>query len=258
MKNSGKIVIKIGTNVITDEAGVLDLKIVENIARQIAEAKNGGKKIIIVTSGAIGAGMGELGLKSRPDNILMRQVCAAVGQGILMAKYHGIFGKYGMKVAQVLITYDTLADKSTSGNMGSSINRMLEIGIIPIVNENDAIAVEEIGKSFGDNDMMSAKLAIQVKADLLIILTDVDGLYDKNPKEKSASLVENVSKINEKLFSTSGKSRLGVGGMKSKVEAAKLATDEHVKVIIANGKKENTLARLIKGEKEGTLFLPKQ
>ena len=258
MKNSKKIVIKIGTNVITDESGVLDLKTIESLARQIAEAKNGGKNIIIVTSGAIGAGIGELGLKSRPDNILMRQVCAAVGQGILMARYHGIFGKYGMKVSQVLITYDTLADKNTSSNIGSSINRMLEIGIIPIVNENDAIAAEEIGKSFGDNDMMSAKLAVQVKADLLIILTDVDGLYDKNPKEKGASLVEEVSGIDGKLFSTAGKSKLGVGGMKSKVEAAKLATCDGLKVIIANGKKENTLVKLLKGEKEGTLFLPKQ
>lgn len=258
MKSSKTIVIKIGTNVITEESGALDLDAIESLARQIAEAKNGGKKIIIVTSGAIGAGIGELGLKARPDNVLMRQVCAAVGQGILMAKYHGIFGKYGMKVAQVLITYDTLADKNTSGNMGGSISRMLEMGIIPIVNENDAIAVEEIGKSFGDNDMMSAKLAVQVGADLLIILTDVDGLYDKNPKEKGAFLVKEVSGIDGKLFSTAGKSKFGVGGMKSKVEAARIATKEGVKTIIANGKKENALVRLLKGEKEGTLFLPKE
>src|SRR3989338_10815351 len=119
MKNSKKIVIKIGTNVITDESGVLDLKTIESLARQIAEAKNGGKNIIIVTSGAIGAGIGELGLKSRPDNILMRQVCAAVGQGILMARYHSIFGKYGIKVSQVLLTYDTFSNKDTLNNMRS-------------------------------------------------------------------------------------------------------------------------------------------
>lgn len=258
MKNSKRIVIKIGTNVITDESGVFDLKVIESIARQISEAKNNGKKIMVVTSGAIGAGMGELELKSRPDNVLMRQVCAAVGQGIMMARYHSIFGKYGMKVAQVLITYDTFSNKHSLSNMSSSINKLLEMGVIPIVNENDAIAIEEIGKSFGDNDIMSAKLAVQVKADLLIILTDVDGLYDRNPKEKGASLMQEVSRIDEKLFSTAGKSKLGVGGMKSKVEAAKLAISENVKVIIANGKKGNTLARLLMGEKEGTLFLPKK
>ncbi len=254
MKNSKKIVIKIGTNVLADHSGILNANVIESIARQIAEARSSGKKIIIVTSGAIGAGMGELGIKSRPDNVLMRQVCAAVGQGILMAKYHGIFSKYGMKVAQVLLTYDTFSRKDTLNNMSSSINKLLDIGVIPIVNENDAIATEEIGKSFGDNDIMSAKFAVQVKADLLIILTDVDGLYDQNPKEGRARLIQDILRIDEKLMSMTGKSSLGVGGIKSKIEAAKMATREGIKVIIANGKKENALVRLLKGEKEGTLF----
>ena len=257
MKNPKKIVIKIGTNAITDEAGVLDLDIIECLARQIAEAKNGGKKIVIVTSGAIGAGIGELGLGSRPDNIVMRQACAAVGQGILMAKYHSIFGKYGMKVAQVLITYNTFTNKDTLNNMSNNLNKLLEMGVIPIINENDAIAVEEIGKSFGDNDMMSAKLAVQINADLLIILTDVDGLYDRNPKEGKATLIKEASKIGEKMANMAGKSSLGVGGMKSKVQAPGIAAKQGVNVIIANGRKENVLANLLKGKREGTTFLAK-
>ena len=239
MKNFKKIVVKIGTNVITNSSGILDTGVIESIAKQIAEAKNSDKKIMIVTSGAIGAGMGELGLKARPDDILMRQVCAAVGQGILMASYHKVFQKFVMKVAQVLISYDTFANKDVSANMSRSINKLLEFGVIPIVNENDAISTEEIGKSFGDNDIMSAKLAVNLKADLLIILTDVDGLFDRNPEEDGASLIREVSRIDGATISIAGQSSLGVGGMKTKIEAAKIAANAGVKVIMANGKKEN-------------------
>lgn len=253
MKNSRVIIIKIGTNVITDSSGALDLRVMGNIARQVADAKNSDRKIAIVTSGAIGAGMGELKLKSRPDNIAMRQVCAAVGQGILMARYHGIFSRYGMRVAQVLISYDTFANRITLNNMNNNIKKLLELGIIPILNENDVIATEEIGKSFGDNDIMSAKLAATIKADLLIILTDVDGLYDRNPREKGAVLIREASGIDTKC-ATAAKSALGMGGMKSKLVAAKMATDAGVKVVIANGRKKDAVTRLLKGEREGTLF----
>ena len=201
--------------------------------------------------------MGELKLNKWPDDIVMKQSCASVGQGILMSHYHNTFSKYKIKVAQVLISYDTLENKKTLVNMKNNLNRLLSLGVIPIINENDAISTEEIGKTFGDNDMMSVKVAVNTKADLLILLTNVDGLYNKNPKDKNAVLIREVKKIDGHLLDLSGKSKLGVGGMKSKVKAAQIATSKGIKVIIANGRKKSTLIKLLKGKREGTVFLAK-
>ena len=250
---SQRVVIKIGTNVLADSSGFLERNIIRNIARQVSEIRSKAKRdIIIVTSGAIGAGMSELGLKSRPDNIVMRQACASVGQGILMDKYYREFSLHKIKIAQILLSYDTLNEQKTVSNMKENLIKLFELGVIPIVNENDAISTEEIGKSFGDNDIISALLAVKINADLLILLTNVDGVYSSNPSSKNAELIKEISDLSNKAVDTTGKSNLGVGGMKTKIEAAKMAVENGVSVIIANGKSEGIITKLIDGEEVGT------
>jgi len=253
-----RIVIKIGTNTLTDKNGLLELKIIHNLASQIAKIKNG-RDIVIVTSGAIGAGMKELGIKERPKDVVGQQVCAAVGQGILMTNYHAMFGKHKMKIAQILITYNDLANKENYKHLANSLERLLELGIIPIINENDPVSISEIGPSFGDNDKMSALIANKIKANLLIILTNVDGLFDKEPDDKDAVLINEIKSIGKKIESMgNGSSNLGIGGMKTKIQAAKDATGAGATVIIANGRKENILLKVLNNEDVGTIFYPKK
>ena len=253
-----RIVIKIGTNTLTDKAGFLDLRIIRNLVKQIAQIKNG-KDIIIITSGAIGAGMRELGLKQKPSDVVMKQVCAGIGQNILMANYYSFFRKYRIKIAQILLTYNDLSDKETYKNLYNSLDRMLQLNVIPIINENDPISINEIGPSFGDNDNLSALIASKIKADLLIILTNVDGLFDRNPEDKSAVLIKEVKIINKRIESFgSGSSNLGIGGMKTKIKAAKMGTEAGVTVVIANGKKDNILLKVLNKEDVGTIFYPKK
>ena len=252
-----KIVIKIGTNVLTDKNGLLDLSIINNLVSQIAKLKNS-RDIIIITSGAIGAGMQELGLKQRPNNVAMKQVCAAVGQNILIANYYSLFQKYGIKIAQILLTYNDLSNKETYTNLRNSLNRLFELGVIPIINENDPISIKEIGPSFGDNDNLSALIASKIKADLLVILTNVDGLFNKDPNHKNAILIEDVKSINKKIEAMGGKaSQFGLGGMKTKIEAAKVATKAGTTVVIANGKASDILTKVLNNETVGTIFYPK-
>ncbi|MEK6891859.1 MAG: glutamate 5-kinase [Nanoarchaeota archaeon] len=253
-----RIVIKIGTNTLTDKAGFLDLRIIRNLVKQIAQIKNG-KDIIIITSGAIGAGMRELDLKQKPSDVVMKQVCAGIGQNILMANYYSFFRKYRIKIAQILLTYNDLSDKETYKNLYNSLDRMLQLNVIPIINENDPISINEIGPSFGDNDNLSALIASKIKADLLIILTNVDGLFDRNPEDKSAVLIKEVKIINKRIESFgSGSSNLGIGGMKTKIKAAKMGTEAGVTVVIANGKKDNILLKVLNKEDVGTIFYPKK
>jgi len=255
---SKRIVIKIGTNVLTDKNGLLDSTIIKNLAFQITEVKKG-RDIVIITSGAIGAGMQELGIRERPKDVVGQQVCAAVGQGILMENYHETFSRHKVKIAQILIAYNDLANKENYKYLGNSLERLLELGIIPIINENDPVSISEIGPSFGDNDKMSALIACKIKADLLVILTNVDGLFDKNPDDKGAALVNEVKNIDKKIESMgSGSSSLGIGGMKTKIQAARTATEAGAAVIIANGRKEDILLKIIKGEDAGTVFYPKK
>ena len=254
---SKRIVIKIGTNTLTDKNGLLDLDIIKNMVSQIAEIKNN-KDIVIVTSGAIGAGMKELGIKIRPKEVVGQQVCAAVGQGILMANYYSIFSKHKIKIAQILITYNDLANKENYKHLTNSLERLLELGIIPIINENDPVSISEIGPSFGDNDNMSALIAEKIKADLLIMLTNVDGLFDRNPNDKGAVLINEVKNIDKKIESIGiGASGLGIGGMKTKIQAAKSAARAGATVVIANGRKNDILSSIINGKDVGTIFYPK-
>src|SRR3989338_5871394 len=231
---SNRIVIKIGTSVLTNENGLLDLGVIRNLVSQIAKIKNH-RDVAVITSGAIGAGIRELGLKEKPRDVVGKQVCAAVGQSILMANYNYLFKKHKIKTAQILLAYSDLLDKGTFRNLRNSLDKLFELGVIPIINENDPISINEIGPSFGDNDNLSAMIAGKIKADLLVILTDVDGLYNKNPKDKSAVLIKEVNNINRKIESMGlGSSRLGIGGMKTKIKAAKAATMAGTAVVIPN------------------------
>ena len=253
-----KIVIKIGTNTLTDGKGRLDMNVLKSLVGQISRIKNHRKKIVVITSGAIGSGMKELGLKKKPEDVVMKQVCAGIGQGILMANYHALFRKYGVKIAQVLLTYDDFRNRKTSRNLRNSLNRMLELGVIAIINENDPISIDEIGASFGDNDNLSALIAECIKADLLLILTDVEGLYDRDPKQKGAALMREVRNIDKRIESMSGKaSNLGLGGMKTKIDAAKKATSRGTTVVVANGKRQNVIVDVLSNKEIGTLFYAK-
>ena len=251
---SKRIVIKIGTNTLTDGKGMLDLKLIGKLVSQIAKIKSK-RDVVIITSGAIGAGMQELKLKERPKDVVMKQVCAAVGQNILMSAYKSLFDKHKIKIAQILLKYDDIADKETYKNLSNSMEKLLELGVIPIINENDPISINEIGPSFGDNDNLSALIAEKIKADLLIALTNVDGLYSKNPTEKGALLIKEVKNIDKRIESMAGKSAsLGIGGMKAKIEAAKKATKAGVIVVIANGRANNILIRILNNEEIGTII----
>lgn len=253
-----RIVVKIGTNVLTDSNGMVDLSIMKNLVAQTAEIKKMGKEILIITSGAIGAGMKELKLKAKPRDATMRQVCASIGQHILMSNYQSLFKKNNIKVAQILLTYSDFSNKKTLDYLRSSLNKLLNLGVVPIINENDPISIDEIGPSFGDNDILSALIAGKMEADLLVILTNVDGLYDKDPKNKNAVLVRQVANIDGNIESISGKpSRLGLGGMQTKVKAAKIAAKAGATVVVANGRKSNTLVKILKNEEIGTIFYPK-
>lgn len=245
------VVIKIGTSVITHHDGCLDLEQIENLTSQISILKSHGTDVIIVTSGAIGAGLAELGLKRRPKEVSFLQACAAVGQGKLIEAYAQVFKKKGHITAQILLTADDLRSRTRFLNAKNTLIKLLEKEIIPIVNENDTVAVEEI--KFGDNDKLSALVTNLVHADLLVILSDIDGLYDREGKVMSR--ISHITKEIEDLCGKSG-SALGTGGMKTKLEAAKIVTRAGEGMIIANGRKQDVLAKIFKGESIGTFFEP--
>jgi glutamate 5-kinase len=255
-----KLVIKIGTNLLTGEnlCG-LRTDLIRDIAKQIAELKKTGKEILIVTSGAIGAGCTELNLKKSRE-IEVRQALAAIGQSSVMRSYHDEFAKYKIKVAQILLTYEDFSNRKRYLNLRKAINKLLQLGVIPIINENDPISVDEIDATFGDNDKLSALVASKVNADILVMLSDIDGLYDKNPKtNKDAKLIRNITTITKDIERAAGKSgsAFAIGGMVTKIKAAKIALDAGCNVIICNGKKQDILTKAIEG-KQGTLFIAKQ
>ncbi len=254
-----RIVIKIGTSLLTEKLCGLKIDLINQIAKQIADLKKQGNEILIVTSGAIGAGCMELNLK-KPREIEMRQALAAVGQSTVMGAYHDAFANYKIKVAQILLTYEDFSNRNRYLNLRNAINKLLELGVIPIVNENDPISVDEIGATFGDNDKLSALVASKVNADLLIMLSDIDGLYDKNPKtSKDAKLIKVVRDITKEIEKAAGKSGslFAIGGMITKIKAAKIAMDSGCDMIICNGRKNDILNKALKGE-EGTLFIAKE
>ncbi len=260
-KMGEKIVVKVGTSTLTYENGILNLRRMERLCKVLCDLQNSGNKILLVTSGAIGVGMGKLSLPSRPKETKKLQALAAVGQCELMFMYDKFFGEYNHTVAQLLLTKHVMETQHKQDNVNNTIETLFEMNILPIVNENDTVAIDEIpGECFGDNDMLSAMVASLIRADRLVILSDIDGLYDKNPKEFSdAKLINYIPRINEKIFEMAADgagSNRGTGGMKTKLSAAMHATNAGIKCSIINGQKPEALYDLIEGKEIGTTFAP--
>ncbi|MFH1283287.1 MAG: glutamate 5-kinase [bacterium] len=255
-----RIIIKIGTNVITNADGLLDMDFIERLSGELSEIISGGCEIVLVSSGAIGAGAGKLNLKTRPKALAQKQAIAAVGQVLLMHAYEKCFGRHNINVAQVLLTREDLEIRSRYLNARNTLNTLLSMNIIPIVNENDTVSVEEI--QFGDNDTLSAIIAAKLEADYLIMLTDVDGLYMGNPKhDKECKIIQRIEKITpelEKYICGKSGSVYSVGGMLTKVRAAKAAVSSGVTVFIVNGKKSGVIKDVLENKNIGSCFVPAQ
>ena len=253
-----RIVIKIGTSTLTHENGSTNLRRIEALCRIVSDIINSGEEIILVSSGAIGMGVGKLGLRSRPSDIAGKQACAAVGQCELMYEYDKLFGEYNHTVAQILLTAPDLSCDDRREKFENTVERLIELGVLPIINENDTVATEEI--VFGDNDTLAAKVAVTVGADLLILLSDIDGLYTADPrKDKNATLIAEVKEIDKKIEALAGSagSNRGTGGMETKIRAAKIATERGCDMIIANGSSPELLYEIIEGKSVGTKFFAK-
>ena len=254
-----RIVVKIGTNILTKNSGV-DTAYVRRIAAQINSGLKTGRQVVIVTSGAIGMGLGQLDAENARD-IKMRQACAAIGQPLLMAEWRKSFLRYGVTVAQVLLTAEVLNNRKTYLNLRNSIETLLKLSVVPVLNENDSVSTDEIGSAFGDNDKLSALVASKIDADLLIMLSDIDALYDKDPRKfADARPIPTVFEITDDIMRTAGGrgSKHGTGGMKTKIEAAKIAANAGCRIVLANGRLKNVIGRIIAGEEIGTVFMPKR
>jgi len=254
LKNAARIVVKLGTGVLTDRRKQIDPAQLGQLVTQIATLRKAGKEIVIVSSGAVGAGMGVLDYEKRPTDLAELQACAAVGQPRLMANYSELFAKHDLHVAEVLLTHDDLEHHDRHLNARNTLVTLLRRGIVPIINENDAVSAAEI--KFGDNDKLSALVASLLPADLLVILTTVDGVLENfgkaNPQTISA--IERIDEGVEKIAGGTT-SETAVGGMKSKIEAAKIVVRSGIPLVIASGKKKNALEKILAGEDEGTLFV---
>ncbi len=251
-----KIVVKVGTSTLAHETGRLNIRTIESLCKVLSDLKNAGHEIILVSSGAIGMGVGKLGLPSRPSDIPGKQAAAAVGQCELMYTYDKLFSEYNHVVAQILITAPDVENPERKENFHNTLERLLALNVIPVINENDTISTEEI--VIGDNDTLSAVVTGSINADLLIILSDIDGLYDKNPKDNpDAKLILVVPEITKEIESLAGGSgtSLGTGGMITKIRAAKIATEAGCDMIIANGKNPEILYDIVEGKAIGTRFL---
>ena len=259
-KDIKKIVVKIGTSSLITKDGKFNREFANDIAREVSKLKSKGKDVILVSSGAVGIGCEILDFKERPQSIPLKQATAAVGQSLLMHEWSNVFEKHGLKVAQILLTYDAFSDRKTYLNLRNSMSSLLELGVIPIINENDPVCVHEIGETFGDNDTLSAMVSSKVEADLLILMTDIDGLYTKNPKKaKDAIKIPVIEEITPEIESFGGgASEKGTGGMKTKLEAAKIAQKSGCYMIIAPSEEKDLISKVMNGEEVGTLFLPKK
>ncbi len=254
-----RIVVKVGTSTLTHKTGLSNLRLVETLCHTLADIKNAGHEVLLVSSGAVGMGMGKLMLKERPEDMPTKQAAAAVGQSELMQKYDNLFARDNHTVAQILLTNEDLHSSERRFNIENTLNRLLELGVIPIINENDTVATEEI--SVGDNDTLSAIVATSVNANLLVLLTDIDGLYSADPRvNKDAKLIDKVHEITPEIMQSAQgtQSKFGTGGMITKLQAAKKATEKGVNVIIANGKDPTCLYDVIEGKNVGTLFVAKE
>ena len=254
LKEAQTVVVKVGTRVLTHANGKLNLRYMEKVVRELADLKNQGKNIALVSSGAVGAGIGRLGLKKKPESIPKKQALAAVGQGLLIQMYEKLFSEYGHVVAQVLLTRDDFNDRKRYLNSRNALSALFDFGAVPIINENDTVAVEEI--EFGDNDNLSAMVASILDADLLVILSNIEGLYSGSPNDDQSELVKVVENITPevKQWAGSAEDKLATGGMVTKVMAAEIAINSGIPMIIAHGREQGVLQRILDGEDIGTLF----
>ena len=256
LQSASRIVVKLGTGVLTDSRKLIDPLQLEQIVAQVAALRKAGKEVVVVTSGAVGAGMGVLGYENRPADLAEKQACAAVGQTRLMATYEKLFAAHGLVVAQVLLTHEDLEHHERHLNARNTLVTLLGRGVVPIINENDAVSFTEI--KFGDNDKLSALVASLLPADLLVILTTVDGVIE-NFGKKNAKTLSVIEKIDSAVQAMAGgtTSETAVGGMKSKIDAAKIAVRSGIPLVIASGHDKKILGRILAGEKAGTLFVAK-
>lgn len=259
LKKAKRIVIKVGTSTITYANGKRNFSQIDRLAREISDLQNQGKEMILVTSGAVAVGVDRMGLPGKPKTIPGKQAAAAVGQGVLMHTYEKFFADYGQIVAQVLITKTEAIDRHRYTNTRNTFMELMRQRVIPIVNENDVVALDEL--KIGDNDNMSALVAGIVDADLVIILSDVDGLYTANPQtHPDAVIVPEVAEITPEIEASAGGvgSARGTGGMATKIQAAKAATSSGIHLVIASGTEKNAITRVLQGEELGTLFMSRE
>lgn len=253
-----RIVVKIGTSSLSHENGKVNLNKMEHLARVLTDLNNSGKEIILVSSGAIGAGIQRIGGSKRPEELSLKQATAAIGQAILMKMYQKFFDEYNQVIAQILLTKDVMEDSIKKRNVKNTFTTLINLGVIPIINENDCISTDQIdGYRFGDNDTLSATVAKIVEADLLILLTDIDGLYTSNPKEnKTAKRIEEIHEITKEIKSlaSGAGSELGTGGMITKILAAEIAKSCGTQTVIASGEHVEILREILEGKTIGTWF----
>ena len=256
LKNKKKIVVKVGTSLLAYENGKINLQRMEKLVRVLADLSNSGKEVVLVSSGAVGVGAGMIGLDNKPDKLVMKQALAAIGQVGLIRLYQKFFDEYNFTVAQVLLTRDGIENSLRRKNARNTLNQLIEMGIVPVVNENDTVITDEI--EFGDNDTLSAAVATLIQADLLLILTDTDGVFTADPHiHVSARKVPKVMKASDDLKDVDlrGSSKMGSGGMVSKIAAAELCREHNVDVVIANGADPATIMDVLDRKDLGTFFV---
>ena len=260
LKSKKRIVIKLGTSTITHKTGRLNIRRVEQLVKNLADLQNAGHELIIVSSGALGLGMAKLGFSEKPKDTPSKQACAAVGQCELMYLYDNLFSNYSLNVAQMLLTKYILLEGRTE-NVQNALEKIIEHGVIPIVNENDTVAIDELELEVGENDSLAATVATLANADLLAIMSDIDGLYDSDPRQNSdAKLIPVVYEIDDKIRALAGGAgtRLGTGGMITKISAAEIANEHGIDMVIVNGKNPDNLYYLFENVEIGTLFKAKK
>ena len=257
--NVNRMVVKVGTSTLTHSTGHLNIKRTERLVRTLSDIKNSGTELILVSSAAISAGMGKLGLPERPKELRDKQAVAAVGQVELMRLYSSLFNQYGVTVAQILLTKDVFDEGEREQNALATMQRLLSLGVIPVINENDTVSTYEI--EFGDNDTLSAHVSVLCKADLLVILSDTEGLYDSDPRQNpGARLISGVDEITEDIRALAGGvgSWRGTGGMMTKVSAADIVTKAGISAVVASGENPRILYDIVDGKPRGTLFNAKR
>lgn len=257
---NNRIVVKVGTSTLTNDAGKSDLRTTDRLVCVLSDIQNMGYEVVLVSSGAIAVGRNKLNMTAKPDSMRMKQAAAAVGQCSLMYLYDKFFGDYDKTVAQILLNADDMEEEEKKENLINTFNALLEMGVIPIVNENDSVSYKEIeseDRLFGDNDMLSAVVAVLCRAKHLVIFSDIDGFYDHDPRlYPNAQLIDQIDTIDDSVYALAGGagSRRGTGGMRTKLQAASLATSQGTNTIVTNGKRPEVLYDIIKGGRAGTLF----